>query len=118
MERAVAAIDSGTAHIVGPLYYIQKILDLIGAEESKGIDCSQVSNPPTITFSFNGCEITLGGRQYFVERPDGLCYPAFQKTPFTKGSEAELWILGDAFMGNFYTIFDYANKSVGFANLA
>ncbi|VDO71705.1 unnamed protein product [Haemonchus placei] len=95
------------------------ILDSLGVTELEPIDCSTVSNYPTITFKLwsNGVvyEFELEGQQYIIEQPDGGCIVAFSKMP--SGND-ELWILGDAFMSNFYTIFDYANERVGFANPA
>ena len=29
-----------------------------------------------------------------------------------------LWILGTAFVGNFYTVFDFGNNQIGFAHLS
>ncbi|VDO38059.1 unnamed protein product [Haemonchus placei] len=94
-------------HIPTPMesIFADKILYLIGAEESVGVECSQTSGYPTIAFSVGRHKFILGGQQYFVESG---------KFIVSDGS----WILGDAFMSNFYTIFDHANKSVGFAKLA
>ncbi|XGW28900.1 hypothetical protein V3C99_008589 [Haemonchus contortus] len=111
----MAIVDSGSSNILGPSKYIQEILYLIGAEELEGIDCSQASGYPLIAFNVGGYKFILGGQQYFVENGGGLCYPAFQSISFENDRG---WILGDAFMSNLYTIFDHANKRVGFANLA
>nr|CDJ83815.1 Peptidase A1 domain containing protein [Haemonchus contortus] len=112
-----AVVDSGTSYILGPSKYIQKIQDFIGVG-SEGIDCSDVSYYPTITFTLHGHKYILEGKKYFVERPDGLCHLAFQKIPINRRLLVNGWTLGDAFMGNFYTIFDYENERVGFAKPA
>uniref|UniRef100_W6NBY0 Peptidase A1 domain containing protein n=1 Tax=Haemonchus contortus TaxID=6289 RepID=W6NBY0_HAECO len=112
-----AVVDSGTSYILGPSKYIQKIQDFIGVG-SEGIDCSEVSHYPTITFTLHGHKFILEGKKYFVEGPEGLCHLAFRKIPTNRGLDVNSWTLGDAFMGKFYTIFDYANKSVGFAKPA
>uniref|UniRef100_A0A7I4YGT6 Peptidase A1 domain-containing protein n=1 Tax=Haemonchus contortus TaxID=6289 RepID=A0A7I4YGT6_HAECO len=110
-----AAVDSGTSLISGPERYIQMILNHIGIGFEE-IDCSKASLYPTITFILGDYKFSLEGKRYFVEQPDGRCSVGFQINPATIGWEAyDMWILGDAFMNNFYTIFDYANEQVGFA---
>nr|CDJ86791.1 Peptidase A1 domain containing protein [Haemonchus contortus] len=111
----MAIVDSGSSNILGPSKYIQEILYQIGVEELEIIDCSQASGYPLIAFSVGRYKFILGGQQYFVENGGGLCSPAFQSISFENDRG---WILGDAFMSNLYTIFDHANKRVGFANLA
>uniref|UniRef100_A0A7I4YID4 Peptidase A1 domain-containing protein n=1 Tax=Haemonchus contortus TaxID=6289 RepID=A0A7I4YID4_HAECO len=112
----MAAVDSGTSFIVGPPENIQEILDHLGVIEFEPIDCSTVSNYPTITFKLLSNEFVhefeLEGQQYIIESSNGECIVGFQKMPPGNG---EFWVLGDAFMSNFYTIFDYANGRVGFA---
>uniref|UniRef100_W6NGR1 Peptidase A1 domain containing protein n=1 Tax=Haemonchus contortus TaxID=6289 RepID=W6NGR1_HAECO len=109
-----AIVDSGTSFILGPSKYIQQIIDHVGVGP-EGIDCSEASHYPTITFTLNGHKFDLEGKQYFHEF-FGFCYLAFQGSSFNRDEYS--WTLGDAFMGNFYTIFDYENKSVGFAKPA
>uniref|UniRef100_A0A7I4YJX8 Peptidase A1 domain-containing protein n=1 Tax=Haemonchus contortus TaxID=6289 RepID=A0A7I4YJX8_HAECO len=107
-----ASIDSGTSFIVGPSENIQKILDFIGVMELEVIDCSAVPSYPTVFFKLGGYEFKLEGQHYILEQSHGKCYLAFQKNP---SKDDGSWTFGDAFMSNFYTVFDYANKSVGFA---
>ncbi|VDO72172.1 unnamed protein product [Haemonchus placei] len=108
-----AVVDSGTSLIFGPSKYIQQIINHVGVGP-EGTDCSEVSYYPTITFTLDGHKLVLEGKQYFYEY-FGFCYPAFQEIPSNSGIDDNSWTLGDAFMGNFYTIFDYENKMVGFA---
>uniref|UniRef100_A0A0N4X2P0 Peptidase A1 domain-containing protein n=1 Tax=Haemonchus placei TaxID=6290 RepID=A0A0N4X2P0_HAEPC len=110
-----ASIDSGTSFIVGPSEKIQKILDFIGVMELEVIECSAVPSYPTIFFKLGSYEFKLEGQQYTLKQSHGECYVAFQKNP---SKDDNSWTLGDAFMSNFYTIFDYENKKVGFAKPA
>ncbi|XGW29275.1 hypothetical protein V3C99_008805 [Haemonchus contortus] len=108
-----AVVDSGTSLIAGPPALVQEILQAIGADEYGSIDCSTISSLPPITFTIGGTELTLTAKDYVIQFTDGTCAPGFQE--FQVPVPGVSWILGDVFMGTFYSIFDHANKRVGFA---
>ncbi|XP_020716105.1 lysosomal aspartic protease-like [Ceratitis capitata] len=112
-----AIADTGTSLIAVPYYIYQDLQYAIGAEPDYYgqyfIDCSQVSSLPTVSFVLSGRTFTLEGKDYIVEvtgdSGEQLCMSAFENggTPF--------WILGDVFIGKYFTVFDLGNNRVGFA---
>jgi cathepsin D len=125
--RAVGAtsaiIDSGTTLIVGDLTNVAKFYRSIpGAKDASstlgaGFYTFPCASAPT------SISLTFGGKKFAVS-PD-----AFNLGQATEGSSscvggivgdssADFWIVGDVFMRNVYTVFDYGNSQVGFAALA
>uniref|UniRef100_A0A7I5EC99 Peptidase A1 domain-containing protein n=1 Tax=Haemonchus contortus TaxID=6289 RepID=A0A7I5EC99_HAECO len=110
---AAAAVDTGTSLITGPPEAVRVIQGLIGATTSGDIDCHTIPYLPEITFSIGGYRMILAGEAYVLKYDDGSCMSGFREFKFPDGEE--LWILGDLFIGAFYTVFDHAKKRVGFA---
>ncbi|CAJ0950623.1 unnamed protein product, partial [Mesorhabditis belari] len=65
---------------------------------------------PNLTFSLNGHLFTLPGR-YYVQNCVFLIFPSSEFSRFP-GLGAN-WILGDAFLRRFYSVYDYAHGLVG-----
>lgn len=120
-----AAIDSGTSLIAGPTEQTDQINRAIGAFKFIAgewlVACRKIPDMPTITFVFNGVGYTLTAEQYVLQiTQDGVtqCLSAFMGLDIPGPIEGEdLWIVGDAFMGQYYTTFDITTNRVGFAEL-
>ncbi|XGW23735.1 hypothetical protein V3C99_005727 [Haemonchus contortus] len=108
-----AIVDSGTSLIAGPPALVQKIQKAIGAGASGSIDCSTISNLPPITFVIGGAQLVMTAQSYVIKYTDGTCTSGFQEFPELAAENS--WILGDTFIGSFYSIFDHGNRRVGFA---
>nr|CDJ84599.1 Peptidase A1 domain containing protein [Haemonchus contortus] len=107
-----AIVDSGTSLIVGPPALVEEIQQAIGADEYGSIDCSTIPSLPPITFIIGGTELTLTANHYVMQYTDGTCTSGFMESENLPDNS---WVLGDVFIGTFYSIFDHANKRVGFA---
>ncbi|KAL4660252.1 cathepsin D-like isoform X1 [Arapaima gigas] len=116
-----AIVDTGTSLIGGPTGDIILLQQLIGASPtSMGefvVDCVRVTSLPQITFTLNGVKYPLPPESYVrkeVISGQEICFSGFQAMEMSS-RQGPLWILGDVFISEFYTVFDRGQDRVGFA---
>ncbi|XP_019401730.1 PREDICTED: embryonic pepsinogen-like [Crocodylus porosus] len=108
-----AIVDTGTSLMVGPSPDICKVQKVIGATlEQDGeytVNCSDIPSLPDIIFVINGIQFPLPPSAYTEQYSQGVCTSNFQTT------NMNLWVLGDVFIREYYSIFDRENNRVGLA---
>ncbi|KAL1131358.1 hypothetical protein AAG570_010976 [Ranatra chinensis] len=113
--------DTGTSLIIGPTKEVEVINNKIGVQGFGGVgvvDCSKIDSLPPVTFRINGQDYTLEAKDYIVKFKilwNTACVSGFMGMDVKPGEA--FWILGDVFLGKYYTVFDVKNERVGFANL-
>jgi len=112
-----AAIDTGTSLIAVPSAISDKINKMIGAKKGfRGVhvvDCDRLPELPSVTFTFGGKDFELKPTDYVLQA-QGTCISAFMgiDVPAPAGP---IWIIGDAFLRAYYTVYDLENERIGFA---
>ena len=117
-DETSAIVDSGTSLIAGPTLLVQQLAESIGAKKNVmgqyTIDCSLIPSIPDIVFTINGKDYPLSGKDCVIQSQN-ICLFAFMGIDIPMPDPK--WILGDVFMRRYYTVFDYGQKQIGFAEV-
>lgn len=109
-------IDSGTSLVVGPKRDVTKLAQAVGAKANfmgqYTIDCANIESMPDIVFTIQGKEYAVPGKSTVLQA-QGTCIFAVMGMDFPKPGPQ--WILGDVFMREYYTVFNYLDKTIGLA---
>lgn len=108
-----AIVDTGTSLLAGPPSGIGSIQNAIGATPGQygeyDINCSNLPNMPDVVFVINGIQYPLTPSAYTNQDNPGECTSGFQNM------SGDLWILGDVFIREYFSVFDRGNNQVGLA---
>jgi saccharopepsin len=117
LEDTGAAIDTGTSLIVLPTDIAEMLNTQIGAKKSWNgqyqVDCAKVPSLPDLSFYFGGKPYPLKGTDYILE-VQGTCISAFTGMDINLPG-GNLWVIGDAFLRRYFTVYDLGRDAVGFA---
>jgi len=120
MTSATAVIlDTGTSILAGPSADVKALAALVGAKPFLNgeytIDCKLIPTLPDLEVTMGGKKFVLEGKDYILQ-VQSICLFGFTgiDVPAPRGP---LWIMGDVFMRKYYTVFDYGNKRLGFADI-
>lgn len=107
-------VDSGTSLLVGKSNIIDQITSNLPAVKS---DCSNVDSLPSVTFVLGGVEYELPPRVWVLKvtiLSESECMSGFKEMALPEEMGNSI-ILGDLFIKEYYTHFDYGKSRIGFS---
>ncbi|KAF8621751.1 hypothetical protein AX15_007544 [Amanita polypyramis BW_CC] len=125
VTRFDTVIDTGTTIMVGPPDAVGTVYDAVPDSESidqlNGFYAFPCDSVPKVSFGWgrNGSEWVVSTENFNlgkISNTSSMCVGALAGVDLGLGSN--VWLLGDSFLKNVYTVFDTGNNSIGFAKLS
>lgn len=117
LHNTGAVIDTGTSLITLPANLAHIINTQIGAKKGWNgqytVDCGARTRLPDMKLNFDGYNFTLNPFEYTIEI-SGSCVSAITAFDFPDPA-GPLAIIGDSFLRRYYSVYDYGNDAIGFA---
>ena len=117
LEDTGVILDTGTSLIALPSTLAELLNKEIGAKKSftgqYNVECEKRDSLPDLTFNLAGHNFTIGPYDYILE-VQGSCISTFMGMDFPE-PVGPLAILGDAFLRQWYSVYDLGNNAVGLA---
>uniref|UniRef100_A0A803JBK2 Gastricsin n=1 Tax=Xenopus tropicalis TaxID=8364 RepID=A0A803JBK2_XENTR len=114
-------VDTGTPLLTIPQQYLSTLVQYVGAQEAQNgqflVNCNSVQNLPPISFTISGIQFSIPPSAYILQM-NGYCVVGFESTYLPSRNGQPLWILGDVFLRQYYSVYDFGNNQVGFASMA
>jgi len=119
IKNVKAIADTGTSLLAGPTSAMNKLNSDLGATVIPVVneaifDCSKIASLPDVTINVGGHDFVLTPQQYVLNE-SGECLSGFLGIDLPS-QIGPLVILGDVFIRQYYTLFDFENSRVGFAS--
>ncbi|XP_057583307.1 pregnancy-associated glycoprotein 2-like [Hippopotamus amphibius kiboko] len=112
-----AILNTGTTYLLGPSTVVNTIQKRITARlvsQEYMVPCNDITKLPSFIFTINGNDYPVPAQAYTWKGPQGTCFSNF-KGGTEKWSSLETWMLGDAFLRLYFSVYDRGNKRIGLA---
>ncbi|KAK5115173.1 Vacuolar protease A [Meristemomyces frigidus] len=117
IDSTGAILDTGTSLIALPSTLAELLNKEMGAKKSYNgqytVECEKRDSLPDLTFTLTGYNFTIGPYDYILE-VQGSCISSFMGFDIPEPA-GPLVILGDAFLRQWYSVYDLGNNAVGLA---
>lgn len=117
LDDTGAILDTGTSLIALPSTLAELLNKEMGAKRGFNgqytVECEKRETLPDLTFTLTGYNFTIGPSDYILE-VQGSCISAIMPMDIPEPA-GPLAILGDAFLRQWYSVYDLGNNAVGIA---
>lgn len=118
-QRVSAIIDTGSPYIIADKSYVDRIYGMVPGSRSMGggmysVPCNAI---PTISLTIGGTAFPIDPNNFNqgpVAASPGQCIGGIVAAPQSR-QPLKYWSVGDVFLRNVYSVFDFGQNRVGFA---